>query len=398
MTIEKRKNSYRITVSLGYGEDGKQIRERYTYNPDPTLTKKQAYQAAYKYGIELENKLKRGGSVKYDKLSFNQFAEMYFNTHAATLKEYTATQYWDIYEKRLKSYFGNMKVKKITVLDITDWLASLKKTDGSGELSDNSKGVYFRTLKAMLSVAERLGIIDSNPCKKIPVPSNKKTRVKALQQPDVNTLFDKIDSYPDSVKPSLRFAASSSVMLVYLLVMTGIREGEAAGLKWTDIDYDNRLIHIEREIVYIPKKGVRITPPKSDNSIRDVFIPELLCTKLKEYKAIQDEEIKKRGDLYNNNDFIFAQFDGSPVHGSSIRKSIKRAFAYCDVPYVTVHGLRHTYASLSIANGTDPRTAAAQLGHSTPSITMNVYANPQNEAKRRAADLMESIVKKPTNK
>ena len=63
------------------------------------------------------------------------------------------------------------------------------------------------------------------------------------------------------------------------------------------------------------------------------------------------------------------------------------------MPYVTVHGLRHTYASLLIANGVDVRTAAAQLGHSSPSLTMNVYANPQNEAKRRAGNLIADIAK-----
>ncbi|MBR3465120.1 MAG: tyrosine-type recombinase/integrase [Clostridiales bacterium] len=70
----------------------------------------------------------------------------------------------------------------------------------------------------------------------------------------------------------------------------------------------------------------------------------------------------------------------------------KKVFEFCEVPYVTVHGLRHTYASLLISSGTDPRTAAAQLGHSSPSLTMNIYANPQNEAKRKAGDLIGNIM------
>ena len=117
MNIEKRNNSFRITVSLGTDSKGKRIREHYTFNPDPTMTAKQAEQAAYKYGVELENKLKRGGSVKYEALTFNQFAEMYFKNHAPTLKEYTAVQYRDIYDKRLRTYFGNMRIKNITALD-----------------------------------------------------------------------------------------------------------------------------------------------------------------------------------------------------------------------------------------------------------------------------------------
>lgn len=383
MNIAKRGSSYRITVSLGTDSKGKRVRETYTFNPDPTMTAKQAEQAAYKYGIELENKLKRGGSVKYEALTFNQFAEMYFKNHAPTLKEYTAVQYRDIYEKRLKSYFGNMRIKNITALDVRQWLTDMERSDNTGNLTENSKGVYFRTLSAMLGIAVRWEILDDNPCRRIPMPKSKQTAVKALQRSDFDNLFAKIDTYQEP----------RAVILIYLINLTGIREGEAAGLKWQDIDFDNRVIHIEREVIYIPKVGVRITPPKSANSIRDIYISDLLCDKLRAYKAIQAKDISDRGDLYQNEGYIITQFDGSPVHASTIRKWIKKACAYCEVPYVTVHGLRHTYASLLIANGVDPRTAAAQLGHSSPSLTMNTYANPQNEAKRRAGDLIANIAK-----
>ena len=77
---------------------------------------------------------------------------------------------------------------------------------------------------------------------------------------------------------------------------------------------------------------------------------------------------------------------------SSSGDTTKASYGFCEVPYVTVHGLRHTYASLLIASGTDPRTAASQLGHSSPSLTMNVYANPQDAAKRKAGDLMGKII------
>lgn len=390
MEIEKRGKSYRIIIHLGSDSNGKRIRQKYTFNPDPTLTARQAEQAAYKYAIELENKLKRGGSVKYDSLTFAQFAELYFKNHAPSLKEYTAVQYRDIYDKRLKPYFGNMRIKNITALDIRQWLTDMERsekvnhlTDRDKKLTDNSKGVYYRTLSAMLGVAVRWEILDDNPCRRIPMPKSKQTRVKALQRSDFDTLFSKIDSYTEP----------RAVILTYLIALTGIREGEACGLKWSDIDFENKIIHIEREVVYIPKLGVRVTPPKSATSTRDIFISDLLCEKLKAYQAKQAKDISDRGDLYQNEGYIVTQFNGSPVHASTVRKWIKKACEFCEVPYVTVHGLRHTYASLLIASGVDPRTTASQLGHSSPSLTMNTYANPQNEAKRRAGDLIGNIAK-----
>ena len=212
MHIIKRGKTYRVTVSLGY-DNNKRIRETYTYDPDPAMTPKQAEQAAYKYGIELENKLKRGGSVKYESQTFNQFAELYFKNHSPTLKEYTAVQYKDIYEKRIKPYFGNMRIKNISALDVRQWISSLERSpdsNGKGKLSDNSKGVYFRTLSSMLGVAVRWDIIDDNPCRKVKTPRSKKTAVKALQQEDFDKLFAKIDSYRDK----------RAVITIYLIALT----------------------------------------------------------------------------------------------------------------------------------------------------------------------------------
>ena len=392
MNIKKRGNTYLIGVSLGTDSNGKRIREYVTFNPDPSLTPKQAEQAAYKYALDLENKLKRGGSARFETLTFNQFADMYFKNHAPSLKEYTAKQYKDIYVRRLKPYFGNMRIRNITALDVRQWLTDLERSDNrdsnGGKLTDNSKGVYFRTLKAMLGVAVRWEILDDNPCRRIPTPKSKQTKVKALQQSDFDKLFKKIDSYTDS----------RAVLMIYLISLTGVREGEAAGLKWSDIDFENRVIHIEREVMYIPKVGLRITPPKYATSIRDIYIPNALCDKLAAYKVIQDKEIADKGDLYKDDGYIITQFDGTPVHASTIRKWIKKACEFCEVPYITVHGLRHTYASIAIANGADIRTTAAQLGHSTPSLTLNTYANPQNEAKRRVANIFDGITDKKDDK
>ncbi len=387
MNITKRGKTFLITISLNKDSNGKRIREYHTFDPDPAMSAKQAEQAAYKYGIELENKLKRGGSVKYESMTFNQFAELYFKNYAPTLKEYTAFQYRDIFEKRLKPFFGNMRIKNITALDVRQWVSTLARSEGSngqGDLSDNTKGVYFRTLSSILGIAVRWDILDDNPCRKVKTPRSKETSVKALQQNDFDNLLAKIDSYRDK----------RAVITIYLIALTGIREGEAAGLKWKDIDFENKVIHIEREVIYIPKSGPRVTPPKSATSKREVFIPNALCEKLKEYKLKQLKDISDIGNEYHDEGYVIAQFDGAPVHASTIRKWLRAICKHCEIPYVTVHGLRHTYASLLIANGVDPRTTAAQLGHSTPSLTMNTYANPQNEAKRRAANLLDQMTEK----
>ena len=390
MHVEKRNKSYRITVNCGSDDKGQPIRQRFTFRPSEGLSEREARKAAYKYGYEIEDKIKKGINITYENITFNQFCKLYFTNHAPTLKVNTAEQYRQIYENRLKPYFGNMKMNNITALDVRQWLTALDKSKDSnrpGVLSENSKGVYFRTLSSLFGVAVKWNIINDNPCRRINTP-HQPTTVKALQQTDVNKLFEVIDTYSDH----------RCIILVYIFLLTGIRISELAGLQWQDIDFNNQIIHINREALYVPHRGAQITSPKSVNSNRDIFIPALLCEKLLQYKEYQEKEIQLRGDLYTDKGFLITQFDGSPVHASTIRKWIKKTFAYFDIPYVTIHGLRHTYASLLIANGIDARTAAAQLGHSTPALVMNVYANPQNEAKRRAANMIENITQKKENR
>lgn len=382
MNITKRGKSYRIQI---YNGNGQRITK--TYNPPEGLTDRQRYNAAYKYALELEEKIKRGGSVKYDNLTFAEFTRLYFENYAPGLKVYTAAQYMDICKNRLIPYFGNMKIINITALDVRQWITELDRQNAPGVLSANSKGVYFRTLSALLGVAVKWDIIPDNPCKKVTTPRKPQTDVKALQAPEVARLFDRIDNYQDK----------RAVILCYIFLLTGVRASEAAGLKWSDIDYNNRVVKIARECLYIPKKGLQVTPPKSRAGLRDIYIPDLLLDKLAEYKAIQNAEIYARGDLYTNEDYIITQFNGAPVHTSTIRALIKKAFEFCGVDYITVHGLRHTYASLLIAGGVDVRTTAAQLGHSTPALTLNTYANPQNAAKRRAADRLTELLQSDYN-
>ena len=86
---------------------------------------------------------------------------------------------------------------------------------------------------------------------------------------------------------------------------------------------------------------------------------------------------------------LFTKFTGKPIYDSTLRDWLNKFLDWCDVPRVTVHGLRHTFASILTADGVDPRTTAALLGQSSPALVMNVYANPQSEAKKRAIKTLD---------
>lgn len=381
MYIRKRGSTYFFEMSLGYDAQGKKQRATMTYTPPKGLTPKQEQRAVDDAAEQFERRIKGGASVKYDRLRFKDFAHgMYMKNHGSTLKARTRREYEIIIDTRLIPFFGEMYLRDITVLDVRNWLASLERSDRSGEkLSENSKGVWFRTLSAVLGKAYEWSMIDDNPCKKIKTPRKQQSEVKALQIDDVRKVFEKLPEYKDH-----RVRA-----LIPLLLYTGIRESECAGLEWRDFDFDNNSVKIERECIYIPSEGVIEDTPKSKTSIRVIYFPQELSEALREYREIQRREIIERDDLWRggkgDHAKLFTQYDGKPILDSTLRKWVKKYLEFAGVPYVTVHGLRHTFASIMIANNIDARTTAAQLGHSSPALVMNTYANPQEHAQKLAA-------------
>lgn len=386
MNIRKRGKSYQIRVSAGY-EGGKQIIKTMSYTPPPGLTTRQEAKAVNEAAEAFARRIQGGASVKYDKLRFEDFAHgLYMKNHGVTLKLKTRREYEIIIDTRLIPYFGKMYLREITPLDVRGWLASLERSDGSdGKLSENSKGVWFRTLSAVLGKAEEWELIDNNPCKKVKAPRKAHSEVKALQMSDFVRVFQKLPEYDD-----IRVRT-----LVSLLLYTGIREAEAAGLEWRDFNPFNNSVSIRRTVSYIPGVGVHEDTPKSAAGYRTIFYPPELAEVLALYREWQTREIKARGDLWTgatgDKAKLFTQFNGDLIHDATIRKWTQKYMKWAGVPYVTVHGLRHTFASILTANGIDARTTAAQLGHSSPALVMNVYANAQTSAQIHAAEVLGAI-------
>lgn len=388
MYYQEKGNKVRFFIDCGLDTTGKKkIISKQITLPDG-ISKKEKTKLILDYGEEFERKIKGGSNLHNDKLKFKDFVlGMYEKNHLSTLKPKTADGYRLVINYRLIEYFGEMQLQDITPLDVRKWLSQLEREDGSEKpLSENSKGNWFRTLSAIMGKAEEWELIDSNPCKKIKQPRKPQSDVRALSQEDLIKVYEGFKDYDD-----IRI-----VILMKVLTLTGIRSSECAGLEWRDINFEDSSIKIERETIRLDGKGFIDTAPKSASSRRTIYFPKEFSDDLKAYRAYQVEEIIKRGDLWigekGDRCKLFTQFNGLPVSNYTIRFWVKKYLKWCDVPYVPTHGLRHTYASIMIANGVDARATAAQMGHSQPSLVFNTYANPQDFAKKRAANLLGDIV------
>ncbi len=179
--------------------------------------------------------------------------------------------------------------------------------------------------------------------------------------------------------------------LITLLVYSGMRRGEVCGLKWSDIDFRKKLIHIQRTILYTPQKGVYEDTPKTKGSNRIIKLADIVFSNLEQHRKQQSIRRLQLGDRWHNEDFVFTQWDGKPIHPDSLTSCLHKFIEKNNLPYANIHSLRHTNATLLIANGVNVATVSKRLGHSSSATTTKTYIHAIKSADEAAAEVLQDL-------
>ena len=132
--------------------------------------------------------------------------------------------------------------------------------------------------------------------------------------------------------------------------------------------------------------------PKTKSGIRQLSLGSSICELLKEYRKWQSTERLKLGDRWIHNDRLFTQWNGEPIHPDTITSWFAKFIKKNNFPYVTLHSLRHTNATLMIAEGTDVCTVSRRLGHANTATTLNVYAHALKSKDVEAANTLDIVL------
>ena len=288
----------------------------------------------------------------------------------------TVRNYSERYERNIKDVIGKKLLTEVKPIHCQTIFSKM------AEEGYKTTTIYQTriALYNMLEFARENDVLITNPCKK----SVKSDMGKPSDKKEALTI--------DVQKKFLEAVVGYSYENQYRFVLqTGLRTGELIGLKWSDIDFENRTMKIERSMEYRYKVGEwRVGPPKSKSGYRTIPLTDEAIRILENQRA-KNKKLKLIPIEWN--DTVFLCRNGTPVKNSTYDTGL---FKYCDrvgIPHFSMHVLRHTFATRCIEGGMKPKTLQKILGHSNIGITMNLYVHITEDEKHREIDLVADALK-----
>lgn len=377
----KKGTQYRVSYDLPKYIDGKRRKTTKTFPIGTTLNEVKQFVA------EKELEKNRGALVSTNlDLTFEELGDIYFSTYTQTLSPTTKFGYEGIYRNSkpygLKNYFGKSKVRNIRSRDVQAYINFL-----SLHVSAKTVKNFFGLLRILFDLAVQEGIIqrEANPMlNKINRPKQEKKPVEAYTLEEVKLILKLAE---EDSNPNIR-------LLINLLLFSGLRRGEACFLQYKDINFKEKYIYIHKSRVVVNHEEF-IKSVKSSAGVRKVYIPDRLVNILKEYRQKYLENKLKYGKDFKDTDYVLCRCNGKPYSPQGISNMYLR---FLDrnkdkIRYLKFHGLRHTYASLLIEQGENPKTVQHNLGHSDVSLTLQIYSHSYESAQKRAAENLENTIK-----
>lgn len=414
-SIRKRGKSYQITVSNGRDIHDKQILETITWTPDPERTDKQNERELQRFALEFEERVKNGKCLKGRKMTYKEYSELWMKEYSLSQMEATSYETTESYlQLHILPAIGHIKLSELQPLHFTRLYnkmltAGYERNGKHREYSTNTIKRVHQIINSSLNTAVQWQLIEYNPCERVrPPKSDKIEKENYLTVEQTKAFFAQLDE-PYSVqhggrlpKDGVRHYDTKQFelkykVLLYVAVFGGFRRGELISLTWDDVNFDDNTINIVKSTARTKRLGNITKSPKNKHSVRKIVLPDFVINMLSEYKEQQDMYKTSLGDYWNGDNYVFIQDDGRRMDLSTPNKIVKKVISIYNanhedkLPEITLHGLRHTSATLLISQKVDVKTVSRRLGHSETSTTMNIYAHALEKQDLVASDSLGAL-------
>lgn len=456
-SIEARKTkngySYHITIDRGRDAYGNRIRDRIIYKSEPGMTKRQAEKAAQRFAVEYEQRMENG-YILNDSRTFAEYAQYVLDLKLDNkLRIRTYERYQELL-RRILPHIGHLKLTEIRPQHLNLLYSALRQPklrdkDGSAtanidiaallkdrhisraevarrsgvspvtvgtavmgktisasnakliaqalemepediftitkderKLADKTVLEYHRLIHTILAQADKEMLVPYNAADKATTPKVGKTTPNYFQPEVIHQILAALQNV------SLRWRA-----LVHFLIVTGCRRGEAVGLRWSKIDWENNTVRIDRALVESKNDGLHEDDTKTSDR-RTLKLPQETMELLRELREEQRQWKLQYGEDWIESGYVFCREDGSPTRPDTVTSWLRDFSVKYALPHINPHAFRHTLASVLLASGIDIVTISKYLGHANVTTTETIYAHIIAENMAKAADCIGDVMLK----
>jgi integrase len=305
-------------------------------------------------------------------MTLGEWLAFYLDTIASgRVRPSTLAGYRGYVTRRITPGLGDHRLDKLQ----PEHLEAFYRASREDGMAPASVLQMHRIISRALKIAHRRGHVARNVATLVDAPSVPHEEINPLSATEARAILEHCRDERNSARWSVALAL-------------GLRQGEALGLQWSDIDLNTGVLTVRHALQRLEEVGLVLVPPKSRAGIRSIVLPAPLITQLKEHRARQNRERLVAGSLWQDRQFVFATPIGTPVDPRNDYRAWRALLLGASVRPARLHDARHTAATLLLAQGIHPRVVMQILGHSQITLTLGTYSHVVPELAEEAAHAM----------
>ncbi len=376
--IQRSKSKDSYTIVLDMGKDSTTGKRRQSW-----VTVKGNKHAAEKKLTELLHQAENGILQRPGKLTVGDYLTQWLRDYCQPNLSPNSTQtYAWFIERHISPAIGNIPLTQLRPEHLqrlySDKLTTGRR-DGRGGLSNRSVRYIHVTLHKALKGAVKMGMLARNPVDAVEIPKIQRHEMRTMSETDLHIF--------------LEYAKSTQYYpLFYLALFTGMRRSELLALRWCDVDLLLCQLSVSRSLHQLHNREFIIRQPKTEKGRRLIALSPSTVQVLREHRDRQLQNRQALGIQLNDDDLVFCQYDGKPLLPDSITRAWHHLAKRTGLSGITLHGARHTHASLMLKAGIHPKIVQERLGHASIEMTLDLYSHVAPGLQEAAANRFDDIV------
>ena len=351
IAYDDQRKLYYVSMELGRDESGKRLKRYRTFH---TLAAARNGLRDFHAGLERDRKL-----APAQELDLSHWLEYWMDSIVRPNRaETTVYAYQKIIDNHIDPALGTVPLKRLTPKMVQEYYTETQRTSG---LSSNTMRRHHDLLSSALRSAVRQDVIPASPMERVEPPKVRTTESYFYNNQELKLLYQKIEG--NILELAVKLAGS-----------LGMRREEICGLKWENVDLRRHLVLIrEARTAY----GANIVQKETKNraSVRTLYLPDEVYLILERERARQQQERCLQSPAYNPTDHVILDAKGAPYSPNALSLAFTRFVRKNDLPRLTFHGLRHTFATIASCQGASLFDIGKALGHATPATTGRIYTH-----------------------